>query len=148
MDEIALNRASLSLAARPLRVLFAARLDVQKGLDRLVELIERTTASDLKVGWRVAGKSIVEHDEFLERLQLLSNIEAPVYSEDELTGLYRWADVIVLTSRYEGVPLTIIDAMRCGVIVPSTDAGAIGEVIQTGIDGFVDPQRNCVISVI
>jgi glycosyltransferase involved in cell wall biosynthesis len=148
LDEIALDRASLSLAARPLRVLFAARLDAQKGLDRLVELIERTTTSHLNVEWRVVGKSIVEHDESLERLQLLVNIEAPVYSEDELTGLYRWADVIVLTSRYEGIPLTIIEAMRCGVIVLSTDAGAIGELIQTGINGFVVPQRNCVSDMV
>lgn len=141
-DEIASERATRRLSDRPLRVLFGARFDVQKGLDRVVQLIERTAG--LPISWRVVGKAIVDADENVERLATLAAIEPPVYTEDKLTDLYRWADVIVLPSRYEGVPLTVIEAMRCGAIMLAADAGGVSEVIRSGVDGFIVSQEACV----
>lgn len=126
----------------PLRILFAARLDEQKGLDRLIELIDKS--SNLDVEWRVVGKAVVEQDAYYERLKLARAVEDPVYEAEELLMLYEWADVLVLPSRYEGVPLTVIEAMSCGVVVLAADAGAVTEIIRSGVDGFVVSQASCV----
>lgn len=134
-------------AGRQLRILFAGRFDVQKGLDRLLSLIHEAKKGGLPIDWRILGKSIVEADESTFELGRLIPIEKPAYLESELTEIYRWADVILLPSRFEGLPLTILEAMRCGVVVVAADAGAISEAIMSGKDGFIVPQINCVVDM-
>ena len=39
----------------------------------------------------------------------------------------------------EGVPTVILEAMACGVPVVATDVGAVAEVVDDGVTGFVVP---------
>lgn len=50
-------------------------------------------------------------------------------------------DVFVLSSvpRSEGVPTVILEAMACGIPVVATDVGAVREVVEDGVTGFVVP---------
>jgi glycosyltransferase involved in cell wall biosynthesis len=63
----------------------------------------------------------------------------PAYNEKELAEHYRWADVFLLPSRWEGVPLTLLEAMAFGTIVISTDVGGVSEIVRDGDTGFVVP---------
>jgi glycosyltransferase involved in cell wall biosynthesis len=65
-----------------------------------------------------------------------------------LNGLYAWADVFVLPSRFEGVPLTILEAQRMGCIPVATKVGAVAEIIQDGVDGFLVANENSETSVV
>ncbi|MCA1695477.1 MAG: glycosyltransferase family 4 protein, partial [Actinobacteria bacterium] len=49
-------------------------------------------------------------------------------SEDELTGLYNAATLVVHPSRYEGFGLPVVEAMRCGTPVITTTASSLPEV--------------------
>jgi len=55
---------------------------------------------------------------------------------------YNNADIFLLPSHEEGFPLTILEAMAAGLPVISTPVGAIPEVIENGINGFLVPPRN------
>lgn len=121
----------------PLRVLFLGRLDPQKGLDRLAAIIATTRGK--KFDWRVVGKAVVS--EATKGVHLGVDIEPPVHDPDELDALYDWADALVMPSRYEGAPLTILEARRRGVVVIATDVGAVSEVIGEG--GYlIDAKRD------
>lgn len=50
-------------------------------------------------------------------------------------------DLFLLTSvsRSEGIPTAIIEAMACGLPVVATDVGAVREVVEDGVTGFVVP---------
>ena len=54
---------------------------------------------------------------------------------DLLTGF----DLLMMSSRTEGLPLTVYEAFATGVPVVSTDAGGIAEVVRDGHSGFVVP---------
>ena len=47
--------------------------------------------------------------------------------------------MLVLPSRYEGLPLVLVDAMRCGRPAVVTDVGGNAELCVDGETGFVAP---------
>ncbi|RRQ45336.1 glycosyltransferase [Chryseobacterium sp. SC28] len=47
------------------------------------------------------------------------------------------ADIFVLPTNYEGVPIVIIDALSYGKPVVSSDVGGISEIVRNGYNGFV-----------
>ncbi len=117
-----------------LRALFLGRLDPQKGVDRLAALIAGTRGA---VDWRVVGRPVLEDSPPALGLP----IEPPVSDPGALDALLAWADVLVLPSRFEGVPLTVLEAQRMGCAVVATDAGEVAEILVDGVDGFLVPQR-------
>lgn len=121
----------------PLRVMFLGRLDPQKGLESLSEVVERSAG--MNIDWRIIGKSVIaEHGRPLSTA--IKRVLEPVLSTpEELIEAYAWADVMLLLSSYEGLPLTILEAMRQGVVVIATDVGAVTEVLHDGENGVVLP---------
>ena len=51
-------------------------------------------------------------------------------------------DLFVMTSRAEGVPTSIVEAMACGIPVVAADVGAVREVVKHGVTGIVVPGRD------
>ncbi|MFA5351232.1 MAG: glycosyltransferase family 4 protein [Candidatus Omnitrophota bacterium] len=50
-------------------------------------------------------------------------------------------DILVLTSLWEGMPISVLEAMRCAKPVVATDTGGIREIVVDGYNGFlVKPQ--------
>ncbi|MBA3516529.1 MAG: glycosyltransferase family 4 protein, partial [Rhizobiales bacterium] len=62
--------------------------------------------------------------------------------------LYASADILLLPSRFEGLPLTILEAQRCGCVVIATDVGANREAIIDGETGFLVSDVDCVREMI
>ncbi len=123
----------------PLNILFLGRFDLEKGLDRLLALYEETLRRSLPARWQIVGRSVVHQSADghggLERIA--SCVRPPVHTATGLSHLYRWADVVIMLSRFEGVPLTILEAQRLGCVVLSTHVGAIGELVETERTGFL-----------
>jgi glycosyltransferase involved in cell wall biosynthesis len=125
---------------RPLRVLFIGRFDRQKGLDRLVDIVTTAQNRSLPIEWRLVGKNIVkDQDAASELAPVAALIEPPALTEEALNQAYAWADVLLLPSYWEGLPLTVLEAMRLGVIVCASEVGAVSEAIESGQTGIIIP---------
>jgi glycosyltransferase involved in cell wall biosynthesis len=66
-----------------------------------------------------------------------SLVEPPVYDGKKLAEVLGWADVLILLSDFEGVPLSILEAQRLGVVVIATNVGGVPEIIESGRNGFL-----------
>ncbi len=120
---------------QPLNVLYFGRLDAQKGLDHLSKIVASLKDNSEIFQVRVVGGKVIASDE--EILGENLDNEPPVYADDAIAELYQWADVIVMPSRFEGLPLTIIEAMMLGVVPVVTNVGAVAEAVRHGEDGYV-----------
>jgi glycosyltransferase involved in cell wall biosynthesis len=56
--------------------------------------------------------------------------------KSDLPALYSALDVYLLTSRVEGGPCTVFEAMSCGTAVVSTRVGVVPELIVDGVNGY------------
>jgi len=56
---------------------------------------------------------------------------------DELVRLYQGADVAVLPSKWEGLGLTFLEAMGCGLPIITVDAPPMNEFVKDGETGFL-----------
>ena len=105
---------------RPLRVLYVGRLSPQKALPRLIHAMAAMTqpVEALLVGEGDERPTI----ENLVRRYLPDNVQLPGHRQgDELVATYQWADVFVLPSDREGMPLVALEAMASGLPVIATD---------------------------
>jgi len=89
--------------------------------------------------WRVIGDTVIDGTVPPELEQLRVEIEPAKLTQDELTECYGWADVVLILSRWEGLPLTIVEAMRVGVVVCATTVGAVAEAVSQEETGFLLP---------
>jgi glycosyltransferase involved in cell wall biosynthesis len=58
----------------------------------------------------------------------------------------RWMsliDILVLTSRWEGLPVVFIEALASGVPIVTTDVGGAREIVKNGLNGFLTPKGDC-----
>jgi len=56
---------------------------------------------------------------------------------DDVGSIWNEYHALILASRSEGLPLSIVEAMSAGRIAITSDAGGNKEVVQDGINGFV-----------
>ncbi|MFB2935006.1 glycosyltransferase family 4 protein [Aerosakkonemataceae cyanobacterium BLCC-F154] len=64
-----------------------------------------------------------------------------VADEQRRIEILRGSDVFILPSLAEGLSLSLLEAMACGVACIATDVGADGEVLEGGAGIVVNPQR-------
>ncbi len=77
-------------------------------------------------------------DRLIRKYELNNRIQCPGFKRDVHQYL-RCADAFALSSELEGAPLSLLEAMSCGLPVVSTAVGGIPEIIEDGENGLLVP---------
>jgi glycosyltransferase involved in cell wall biosynthesis len=70
-----------------------------------------------------------------KRFQLLGHVS-------DMESFYKAIDIYLNTSKHEGMPVTILEAMSHGIPVVAPGVGGLKELITNGEDGFLIEERN------
>ena len=121
-------------------VIYASRIDENKNFPLLIRAIDRLRPDfpDIKVCVAGDGDKLEEAKKLCHQKGLDTNfLFLGKVEHDHIKELYSQSCIYVLTSRGEGVPMSLLEAMFCGVACISTAVGEIGNIIKDGENGFL-----------
>jgi glycosyltransferase involved in cell wall biosynthesis len=142
---------------RPLEILNVGRLDLQKGQDILLDAVSllpvalRNRLKVLFVGRSTMGSKA--STSFLEGLRRNVNRSGLGLSvsflgwRDDVPKILGRCDIYVHSARWEGLPLSVLEAMAAGLPTIYTDCSGAFEGFVNGVHGFMvkagDPSSLC-----
>jgi len=111
-------------------VSFIGRPTKAKGIDIFVELIFRLKDTDLD--FNVNTVSIPLPDNFKKSLENLGKSVKYQFllSDEEMLDFYKSTDLLIVPYRHsDGLPLTILEALSCGIPIIGLDASGVSDIL-------------------
>ncbi|WP_368887076.1 glycosyltransferase [Limosilactobacillus fermentum] len=121
-----------------LNYLHIGRFSSQKNHKLLIKAFEKVkrTIPEAVLTLVGAGEEEAEIKQLVSSLHLQDSVHF-IGLQDNVYPILNQADVFVLSSTYEGMPMTIIEAMGTGLPVVSTNVGGISSMIEDHKEGLL-----------
>ena len=129
--------------AEETRFLYVGKVAVAKGVATLVEAMAESAADE--PGWRLDVVGEWESEQTRERV--LADVAAAALGDritfhgllegDDKWQAFRRAHLLLHPSRWDGQPVTILEALSVGLPVVATRVGAIPDTVRHGVDGYL-----------
>jgi glycosyltransferase involved in cell wall biosynthesis len=132
-------------AGRGFTVACVARLAIQKGQSYLIEAMAELVRQVPEATLLLAGEGPLRA-ELEARCSALGLSGAVQFlgsiAREDLPAVYAQTDVVALPSLWEGLPVTLLEALSAGKPIVATNAGGNAELVQHGVNGLVVPCKN------
>jgi glycosyltransferase involved in cell wall biosynthesis len=115
-------------------LLYVGRIDWNKGLERVIEALPALTKSFNHIKFLIVGPDYSRHSKDLWVLARELGVSESVVmtgevSEHEKSSYYSVADVFVLPAIYEGLSLSLLEAMASSLPIVVTKRGGPGDIL-------------------
>ncbi|KNG93538.1 glycosyltransferase [Pseudaestuariivita atlantica] len=122
-------------------VLFVGRLAGVKGVPVLLRTCAALRASGLEFDLTLVGDGPerASHEALVSELGLTGVTFAGYQSQSRVAELLAGADMLVLPSFAEGVPVVLMEAMAAQVPVVTTRIAGVPELVEDGVSGLLVP---------
>ena len=121
----------------PVRFLFMGRVGQRKGVYDILESARKLPENSVKIALYGDGEveTVREH---VAAHGLHDRVEVHGWiAGEQKQEKFREADVLLLPSYHEGLPISILEAMAFGLPVVATDVGGIAEAVEDGVNGYL-----------
>ncbi|MBR1671294.1 MAG: glycosyltransferase family 4 protein [Butyrivibrio sp.] len=124
------------------KILFLGRICRDKGMDELFKALDFIHEKEPGVCLYIGGiyedpsyrEEIVARADYVRYIGWIAGEEKEQYLEE--------CGILVLPSYYEGLPVTVLEAMNSGLVVVATKVGGIPEIVEDGRDGILVPPKD------
>jgi glycosyltransferase involved in cell wall biosynthesis len=133
-------RAKLRIGTKEFVLVCTARLSEHKRLDLLLRAIAKLLRDGVGCKCIIVGDGPLREELCEQALGL--GLSGHVFFEGfqkDVRPYLQAADAFVLSSATEGLPLSLLEAMACGLPCVVTDVGGTAEVVTDGVHGLVVP---------
>lgn len=116
----------------------AFRMSEEKRPLLWVETAAQVAKRDRRVHFVVYGDGPLRAGmmDLARRLGIAERLHLPG-PQDKIASCYKAMNVVMLTSRHEGLPNVLLEAQSLGIPVVAPDVGGIGEAVWPGVTGWV-----------
>ncbi len=130
-------------ASQPVNFLFMGRLGQRKGVYDIIESARRLQRENVRIDLYGDGEL-----ETVKNKVLAAGVQQQVAVRGWIDGsrkdeTFRNANVLLLPSYHEGLPISVLEAMAYGLPVLATDVGGISEAVQDGVNGYLIQPGQC-----
>jgi glycosyltransferase involved in cell wall biosynthesis len=127
------------MRAEARNVLFLGRLRQKKGVYDLIAAVPEVLRHRPESRFVIAGDGEIDLvNDLAARLRVGHVIVTPGWVDGkDKDRLFEAADVLVLPSYYEGLPICVLEAMALGVPIVCTPVGGISGLIEHGANGLL-----------
>lgn len=132
------------LFRHPYNLIAAGRLVPVKGFDLLLQAFRRVAGRHNQWGLTILGEGELrpQLETTIQKFDLDGRVQLPGRVANPFTW-FRRADVFVMSSRFEGFPNSLCEAMACGLPAVSFDCDSgPRDIIRDGVDGLLVPPGN------
>jgi glycosyltransferase involved in cell wall biosynthesis len=130
------SRRKLGLAVSGKVVLFVGRLSPHKGIVSLLEIARKTLAGRADVLFLIVGDGELMA-EVAKCAQASGGRMILAGQQTDLAPYYAAADVLILPSCTEGLPMVLLEACAWGLPAVASNVGGVPEVVTDGVNGFL-----------
>lgn len=117
----------------PVKIAMVARFDQQKDHSTLIAAFEDLDAELILVG---NGPNLPKVRQQVEELGINNKVKFLGFRKD-IAEILAEVQIFTLISNWEGLPCTIIEAMRAGLPVVASDVGGVKEIVIDDKTGYV-----------
>lgn len=127
------------------RVLYLANLDERKGVKIAIEAFSRLIVPGKRFELLVAGSDTARLsrenlqsfiDEKYPQLKSCISLPGPVYGKEK-ADFFKSGDLFLYPSQHDAAPLVVLEALSYGLPVVCSNQGALPDMIQDGVNGYV-----------
>lgn len=114
------------------------RLSLQKDPMTFVRIAQKVVKDNPLVHFVCVGDGNLrdETEQFVKDNGLSGNVHLLGY-RDDAERIVSAFDIYLLTSLYEGLPYSLIEALRAGIPIAATNVTGNSEVVQPGVNGYL-----------
>ncbi|MCM8791931.1 MAG: glycosyltransferase family 4 protein [Candidatus Omnitrophica bacterium] len=115
----------------------------QKGIFDFIKVAQRVSFSFPEAKFVLVGDGALKPkiERFIQRLNLEDKIILLGWRRD-IAEILSIIDIFLLTSRWEGMPISVLEAKASKKPVIVTDTGGVSEIMRDSVDGFLVPCGN------
>ncbi len=126
-------------------LIYVGRLDSSKDPLRLLQAFHAVVAAGRDIVLVLVGEGVLrgEIESYVRRHGLDRRVVLAGPKPQPLVADWlRCADLFVLSSAYEGMPMSVLEALGSGLPVVTTDVGEVRRVIKPGVNGEIAASRS------
>ncbi len=119
-----------------LRLLSVVRFQAPKDFDTLLDALALIS----KLNWHLTiigdGKDVDKVNQMIADRELIDNVCLDGFQHNT-AQYYRKCDAVILISKSEGLPMSLLEAMSYSKLLIASSVGGIPELVQDGVNGYL-----------
>lgn len=128
-----ISEVNLPLDKNKINLLFVGRFDKSKGIDIVLDVFEKNNFENIHL--YTVGSKVLNSENPTNQIINVTNIGW--INNTLIDSYYKLFDAVIIPSRWEGFGLVAIEAMRNSKAIIASNRGALPELVNTNLNGYI-----------